>query len=67
LIEVSVNDQCCHLNLQTYLCDKPLKRIAGTAGVPPAMSAEREQWVASIRSEELRACGALRAGRPRSQ
>ena len=41
--------------------------ITGIAGVPPAMSAERESVFDEVSSEMLRAFGALREGRPRSQ
>ena len=39
----------------------PVKRLAGTAGVPPAMSAKRENLLRPL-SEELRACGAFAGG-----
>ena len=41
--------------------------ITGIAGVPPAVSAMRESVFEEVSSEMLRAVGALRAGRPRSQ
>jgi hypothetical protein len=41
--------------------------LTGTAGVPPAMSAQREPFSSAEVSKQLRACGAVRAGRPQSQ
>ena len=41
----------------------PVKCLAGTAGVPPAMSVKRENLLRPL-SEELRACGAFAGGTP---
>jgi hypothetical protein len=39
------------------------KRFAGTAGVPPVMSAKREKRI-GVSPERLRACGAFAGGTP---